>query len=191
MSADAGRVLLQILAWGALPAWILAGFIDWLCHRRTRIELHSGAPESAMHVVLYVLAAVPVSIGLYFEINALTLLCMGVGVAGHTVVAWIDTTYTQPRRCIGALEQAIHAWLELLPVFAWVIVAALYVDAWQSPEWAWHLRTAPLAPAVRYGIPLVLLPGLVLTLEELRRCRRSAVIASAARAATSPSPGGP
>ena len=77
----------------------------------------------------------------------------------------------------------------VLPLFAWVIVAALYVDAWESPQWAWHLRTAPLAPAVRYGIPLVLLPGLVLTLEELWRCRRSALIASAARAAPSPSPG--
>src|SRR4051794_15044477 len=98
MSADTGRALLQILAWGALPAWLLAGLIAGLCPRRTRIELHSGPPEAAMHVALYALTAVPVLLGLYFEIDALTLLAMGVGVAAHTVVGWLDTGYTQPRR---------------------------------------------------------------------------------------------
>jgi hypothetical protein len=192
MSADTARaLLLQILAWGALPAWLLAGLLDWLCHRRTRIEVHSGAPEAAMHVVLYALTAVPVLLGLYFEIDALTLLLMGVGVAAHTVVGWLDTGYTQPRRYIGALEQAVHAWLETLPVFAWVVIAALYASAWRSPQWTLHLREVPLPAGARYGIPLALLPGLALIIEELLRCRRSPIIASAAYAATSPSPGAP
>jgi hypothetical protein len=164
--------LLQILLWGALPLWILAGLGDWLCHRWARIERRSGAPEAAMHVLLYVLTAGPVLLGLFFEATALVLAIMTAGVVAHTVLAWIDTAYTQPRRYITVVEQAMHPWLELLPVFALVIVAVLYADAWRAPEWDLLWRK-PLPAWLRFGVPLALLPGLVMTIEELVRCVRT------------------
>lgn len=177
MSGGALRsVLWQILLWGALPLWILAGFVDWLRHRHSRIELTSGAPEAALHVVGYVLTALPVLLGLYFEIGALVLTLMGVCVVVHLVLAWIDTGYTQPRRTIGAVEQAAHPFLELLPVFAFAVVAALQLDAWlgASSAEAWMLRSRaePLPRAVAVGVTLALIPGLVLTIEEYARCAR-------------------
>jgi hypothetical protein len=166
-------LLLQVLAWGALPAWLIAGFGDWWCHRRSRIELASGAPEAAMHVVLYVLTLVPVLLGLYFDVTALVLVVMVACVAAHTVLAWIDTAYTQPRRHISVLEQAFHPWLELVPVFALVVVMVLYADAWRAAEWVLRPRPEPLPRWATVGVPLALLPGALLTLEELVRCRRS------------------
>jgi hypothetical protein len=173
MSEGALRwLLLQILLWGALPAWILAGFGDWLCHRQACIERRSGAPEAVMHVVLYVLTAVPVLLGLFFDVTALVLVVMAACVVAHTGVAWIDTAFTQPRRHISAVEQAFHPWLELLPVFALIVVMALYADAWRAPEWVLRSRVPPLPAWIRIGVPLVLLPGLVLGLEELVRCSK-------------------
>lgn len=190
MNADAFRsLLLQVLVWGALPLWILAGFGDWMCHRRTRIERLSGAPESAMHVGLYVLMVVPVVGGLYLEVDALVLAIMAACVAAHTVLAWVDTAYTRPRREITAVEQAFHPWLELLPVFALVVVGAWYADAWRAPDWALRVRAQPLPAWARYGVPLALLPGLLLTLEEWARCRRAAGAERVARSAPESTPG--
>jgi hypothetical protein len=182
--------LLQVLAWGALPAWVLAGLGDWSCHAWSRIERRSGVPESLMHVGQFALIAAPVLLGLYARMNALVLIILGACVAVHTVLGWIDTAYTQPRRYIAPFEQAIHPWLELLPVFALVIVAVLYADAWRAPEWSLHASDAPLPAWARYGVPLALLPGAALAVEELVRCSRaraSALIPSAAGATISPS----
>jgi hypothetical protein len=89
------------------------------------------------------------------------------------VLAWIDTAYTQPRRTISVVEQAIHPWLELLPLFALVVIAVLHADAWRVSEWALRLRAEPLPAWLQYGVPGALVPGLVLTLEELVRCLRT------------------
>lgn len=191
MSEPGLRSLLwQILLWGALPMWILAGFVDWLRHRHTRIALTSGAPEAALHVVEYLLTAGPVLLGLYFEIDALVLAVLAVCVVVHLVLGWIDTGYTRSRRMIGAVEQAVHPFLELLPVFALAIVAALSADAWRVPDWTLRARVEPLPRAVLIGVTLALVPGLVLMTEELVRCLRKRprpAIASAAGAVTSPS----
>ena len=65
------RVLLwNVLAFGALPAWLLAGFADWLCHRRSKIEITSGSRESAMHLLLHLEIAAPLLAALWLEINA-------------------------------------------------------------------------------------------------------------------------
>jgi hypothetical protein len=168
----AASLLLHVLAWGALPLWLIAGFGDWWCHRRTRIEQQSGAPEAAMHVVLYAVTAVPVLLGLYFDVTALALAIMAACVAAHTALAWIDTAYTQPRRHISVLEQAFHPWLELLPVFALVVVVVLYADAWRAPEWLFRMRAQSLPTWASIGVPLALAPGALLTLEELVRCLR-------------------
>jgi hypothetical protein len=170
-------LLLQILLWGALPLWILAGFVDWLRHRHSRIEATSGAPEAALHVLEYALTALPVLLGMYFEIDALVLVVMGACAVVHLALGWIDTGYTQPRRTIGAVEQAAHPFLELLPLFAFAVVMALYGDVWadlsRPHAWSLSLRAVPLPRGVTLGVTLALVPGLVLAVEELVRCLKA------------------
>jgi len=169
--------LLQILLWGALPLWILAGFVDWLRHRHSRIEATSGGVIEILHVVEYALTALPVLLGVYFEIDALVLVVMGACVVAHLLLGWLDTGYTQPRRTIGAVEQAAHPFLELLPLFAFAVVAVLHREAWADisrPEaWSLGLRAVPLPRAATLGVTIALVPGLVLTVEELVRCLKT------------------
>lgn len=40
-------VVFWTIAYALLPLWVVAGFVDWLCHRRSRIELHGGLVESS------------------------------------------------------------------------------------------------------------------------------------------------
>jgi hypothetical protein len=176
--SDAGMraLLLQILLWGALPLWILAGGVDWLRHRHSHIEVTSGAREAGLHVAEYVSTAVPVLLGLYLEIDALVLVVMGVCVAVHSVLGWVDTGYTQPRRVIGAVEQVAHPFLELMPLFAFAVVVALHAQVWSDSSdvdaWSLKTRVVPLPRGVALGVTLALVPGLLLALEELARCLR-------------------
>jgi hypothetical protein len=155
-----------LLGYGALPAWLLAGGADWLCHRRSRIELTSGPVESAMHVVLFLQIAIPVLLGLWFAINALLLTFMAVGVLAHMVTSWWDTRYSEPRRLISPFEQQIHGWLVMWPIFALLLVALLHADELATPQW--RLVSRENAPSLgwRCAVLLGLATGFALILEE-------------------------
>jgi hypothetical protein len=156
-----------------LPLWLLAGLGDWWCHRRTLIQRTSGPRESVLHLVLYLVIAVPVALGLFLEINAPLLAFMAVCLCAHSAVSLWDSSYSQPRRYISPVEQMIHSHLEMLPVFALALVVVLHWDAVVHPEWALVTRAAPLPGAWTTGVLVLLLPGLVLILEELARGLRA------------------
>ena len=166
------QALLASLLSLTLPLWLLAGFGDWLCHRRSRIEQTSGPRESALHLLLYLLVAVPVALGLWLEISASMLLVMTAGVAAHMGVSLWDTSFAQPRRHISPLEQQIHSYLEMVPLFALALVFVLHWDAVQHAAWTWSLRERPLPEAWRWGVIAALMPGMVMIIEELLRCLR-------------------
>jgi hypothetical protein len=168
------RSLLIALLCLTLPLWLLAGFGDWLCHRRTLIERTAGPRESALHLLLYLTIVVPLGLALFLEINALLLAFMAVGVLAHMAVSLWDTSYAQPRRHIAPLEQQLHSYLEMLPLFALALVAVLHWEAVREPAWTFSVREQPLPPAWSWGVLLALAPGLLLILEELLRCQRAA-----------------
>lgn len=161
-----------LVGWGLLPLWLAAGFADWLCHRATRIESTSGATESRLHVLLFALVGLPVMLLLTFEVTALTFTLMLLSLLGHQAVALWDTSYSQPRRFISPIEQQVHAFLELVPLFALTIVAVLEWEALRAPEW----RLTPQVEPVEHAplVWLALAAGLVLIFEEWWRCRRAA-----------------
>jgi hypothetical protein len=69
------RYLMYII----MPVWSLAGFLDWLWHRQTKIETTSGAKESVMHLIMMAEAGIPILTGLFLEMNAGALALMGAG----------------------------------------------------------------------------------------------------------------
>jgi hypothetical protein len=165
--------LWQLLACGLLPAWLLAGAADWLCHRRTHIERTSGPQESLLHLLLYFEIALPLLLGLWFEVNAMLLSIMAAGVATHMLTSWWDTSFSQPKRYISPIEQQVHSWLEMLPLFAFVLVALLHLDALATPRWSLEWRAQPLPGVWRMGIPAALAAGVVPIVEEYLRARRA------------------
>jgi hypothetical protein len=52
-----------------LPLWIVPGFLDYLSHRKTKIETTSGTQESIIHALMTTEAGIPVVMGLLLEIN--------------------------------------------------------------------------------------------------------------------------
>ncbi|HKU89957.1 MAG TPA: hypothetical protein VJP84_09180 [Steroidobacteraceae bacterium] len=153
----------------ALPLWLLAGFGDWLCHRRTLIQRTAGPRESALHLVLYLVIAIPIVLALFLEVSTSLLLLMTLSVLAHSAVSLWDTSYAQPRRHIAPIEQMIHSHLEMLPVFALALVIVMHWDVVVQPRWTLALRAQPLPDAWRNIVLVLLVPGLLMILEELAR----------------------
>jgi hypothetical protein len=166
------RALLVALLCLTLLLWLLAGFADWLCHRRTSIERTSGPRESALHLLLYLLIAVPLAAALFLEIGASMLAFMTAGVLAHMAVSLWDTSFALPRRHISPLEQQVHSYLEMLPAFALALVIVLHWEAVTHPVWLLSARAQPLPWSG--GVLIALLPGLLLIVEELARGLRTA-----------------
>lgn len=141
MTVDAVEVF---LVGGAYPAWLVAGALDYLCHRRTQIEHTAGPPESWLHLLQFVLIGVAFIPALLFELSPTILALMVVAVALHSIAAYVDTAYTQKRRHISALEQAIHGYMDVLPVVA---VALLALSHWSE------LVRRDLTPQLRGSLP--------------------------------------
>jgi hypothetical protein len=166
-------LLWNVLAFGALPAWLLAGFADWLCHRRSKIEITSGSRESAMHLLLHLEIAAPLLAALWLEINAGLLVLMTACVFAHFWTTLQDTRCAQPVRFISPFEQQVHSWMEMTPLFALVMVAVLNVDAWKQPEWLPVARKHPVPRPWIWLIPLALAGGFALIVEEYARGHRA------------------
>jgi hypothetical protein len=172
----------MILFWGVLPLWLVAGFADWLLHRRTSIEHTSGFRESTLHALQAVQIGIPLVAGLFFEINSLVLAVMILAVIVHMLTALWDTLYTNPRRYISPLEQHIHSHLEYLPVVAVLLVVLLHWDAFlglfgtgETPA-SFVLRlkaeAVPLPYTLGVLIPVVVVQGGLL-IEEMWRTASS------------------
>ena len=161
-----------MLGFGALPLWLAAGGADWLCHRRSGIERTSGPTESALHLLLFGQIAVPASLALFFEINALLLTLMAAGVAAHMFTSWWDTRFAQPRRHIAPIEQQIHSWQEMLPLFALVVIVLLHPLAFSSDDWTLQARPQPVDVAWRVGVLGGFAIGVAFIAEEYWRCVR-------------------
>ena len=174
----------NVLGFGVLPLWLLAGGADWLCHRSSHIERTSGPTESLFHLALLLSIAIPTLAGVWFEINALVLTSFAAGVAAHMALSLWDTTYSLPRRFISPFEQQVHSYLEMLPLFALVLLGILHLEALAAPEWRWVQR----AEAIPTPWIVVIIGGfaasLALIIEEwmraLRRQRFNALAAASA-----------
>ena len=171
-------LLRAFLMYGVVPAWLAAGFADYLCHRRSRIEATSGVRESLMHALQLVEVGLPMLAVLFLDVNAtLLLLLVGAVVLHQATAAW-DVRYANATRRVSPLEQHVHGVLEMAPIVAAATVAILNPDAVhtllaQGPGVAPQWRDPPLP--VGYVVTLlaaVVVLGIVPYGEELWRTAR-------------------
>jgi hypothetical protein len=161
VTIDAAR-LGGLLLYALFPLWLVAGIADYLCHRRTAIEHTSGARENTLHVVQALEVGLALFAGLFLEINALVLTLLILLVAAHSLTAYWDVAYTAPRRLISPFEQHVHSYLEIIPVAAVGIVAALHWEALAAPSFALRFKVQPLPP-----LPVATVLGLIFVLQAL------------------------
>ncbi|AJP58086.1 hypothetical protein UC34_16130 [Pandoraea vervacti] len=166
------------IRYGIIPVWLMAGFADWLCHRRTHIEANAGAKESVMHLAQMLEVGIPLMIALIFEIDPGVILIMVVGLVLHEVTALWDVSYARQRRDITAIEQHIHSFLELLPICAVTLVIGANLETVRNAIFSSGPQPFALTPS---HVPLTYVGGVLAAAllfaalpyaEELIRCLR-------------------
>ena len=143
---DLRTTLNHFLIWLIYPLWLLAGFFDYLFHRRTRIEHTSGPTESWLHLAQFVSLAIPLFLLTFFEVTSLVIWLVAAAVLLHTVLSVADVSYTDGRRYISPLEQHVHGFMSVLPVIAVGIIAVLNWTEILNSGWALRPKAVPVSP---------------------------------------------
>lgn len=177
-SAPAAVVLICFV----LPLWLIAGFADWFCHRAADIESTAGAKESVLHLVQFTEMGLPLLAGVFLEINAAVIALMICSFMLHEATALWDVHYAISNRHVGAFEQHVHSFLEMLPLLAIVCVISLYwgqfLALWglgrESADFGLRFKSDPLPVQFVVGLlSAVVLLEVVPYFEELIRCLHS------------------
>ncbi len=181
-AADTERITRALLVYAVLPIWLAAGFLDYLQHRRTRIEQTAGTHESVVHALMMLEAALPSLLGLFMEVNAGVLLLAVGALLAHEATAFWDVAYAVPRREVAPNEQHIHSLLEVMPLVATSYLLVLHWDqaralAGLGPARA-DFRLGPKKTPLSRGYVAAILAALVALnglpyAEEFRRCYRA------------------
>jgi len=180
---DTALISRNFILYFLLPFWILLGFIDYLCHRRTNIEITSGLTESLIHSTMLTLIGVPMLLGLFFNINALVILTMLVAFLLHEVMAIWDVNYAMTRRQILVVERHLHSYLGVLPFMIVSMVICLHWDQFlalvgigsAAESFSLRLKQPPLPTSYVVGIFSAVFALMVVPYaEELWRCWRAA-----------------
>ena len=183
---DPKDLLLNLILYGLLPLWGIAGFIDWCCHRATKVESTSGLEESLIHSLMGIQLGIPILLCLLFDINVLILLiCLAMWLM-HEIVAHWDVHFATPRRHISIWEVHVHNYMATIPLYLLMLIVILnWPVAVKTATFDWsgqfylHLRTEHIGG--RDYLPGYLAFMAVLCvfpyLEENIRCLRHAALA--------------
>lgn len=163
-----------LLMYAVLPLWILSGFLDWWCHKRTAIETTSGWRESAFHWVMFAQFGLGSLAAIWLQVNLGLLVLLAGLFALHEFTTWLELRFVTRRREIRPVEQMVHSFMELLPLAAILLMTVLYDGSGQwvlrfkdEPLPVWHVVAALAAVALFNVVPLV---------EEAWRCAQASRI---------------
>lgn len=123
MSVDSVQFTLMYLL---VPMWVMAGFIDWIFHRRSDIENTAGFKESLIHLLMFAEVGIPLMAAIFLEINALVIGLMTAAFLIHEATALWDVSYAVSKRWVSPGEQHVHSLLEMLPLMAMVMVSLMH-----------------------------------------------------------------
>ena len=126
---DTSVLLINVLLYVFLPMWGIAGFVDWCCHRATKIEVTSGVKESLMHSVMGIQMGIPIVLCLLFDVNVMILIICFIVYLGHEFVAHADVHYAKDKREISIWEMHAHTYLGSLPLY---MLISIIVINWQQ-----------------------------------------------------------
>jgi hypothetical protein len=162
-----------------VPLWLLAGFADWYCHYKARIEHSSGAAESYIHILMLVEMGVVALAALFFEINALIILLGIIAFLLHEATALWDVSFAMRYRKISAFEQHVHSFLEIIPLLAlscmillhWNQFLVLVGSNTEPADFALRLKSQPLP--VSYIVILLIAIALLQILPYMQELVRS------------------
>ena len=147
------------LAYIGLLAWLGAGLLDFMCHRRSDLPHTSGLGESTLHLLQLALVGGAIMSGMLFEIDAPVISAMALLVLAHAFVGYADTRWAFRYRSIRPLEQHVHSVLDMAPWIGLGLVVALTWPAAISADFSLDLRQ----PALRLPVwLLVLVPATLL-----------------------------
>ncbi len=172
-------VLRRYLMYFMLPLWFVPGLLDYLWHKRTKIETTSGTEESIIHALMMTEVGLPILAGLLLEINAGVLALMLAAFGIHSLTAIWDVAFAVKRRLVMPREQHTHSFLEMLPFCAvsfavclhWEQFLALFGQGDEPAEFLLRWKEEPLPKG--YVVAILALIGVLIALpygEELLRC---------------------
>ncbi len=179
-------LLIQLILYGVLPLWGITGFIDWCCHRATRIETTSGLKESLMHSVMGIQLGIPIVLCLTFQVNVLLLLLCIAAWLSHEFVAHWDVRTATPKRVISIWEMHVHNYMATIPLY---LLALILIINWDvatrlfALDWAGQMQLVPLAEPLgssnymRNYLTFMGVLCVVPYIEENWRCWRAARVA--------------
>jgi hypothetical protein len=122
-------VIPTLILWILLPAWIVSGFLDWICHRKSGIAEHCGPWESLLHLLLLAVAGAALLIGLLLELNEPALALIALCFIAHETTSYADIRFAHARRNLSPAEQRIHDYMTAIPVTALCLVGVMHADA--------------------------------------------------------------
>jgi hypothetical protein len=187
--------VLQILLAAVLaPALVLAGVLDWACHRRMRIEHNAGIKECALHLAMLLQLGCALLAVLLLELNALLFTLLFGLLLAHELSYVADLRHAEATRRIPAVEQWVHGFQHMLPWVAFAGLLALHpgqaLAALHAPGHAGDWRLAAKAQALP-GAYVVGLMGAALVFNALPFVEEFWRALSALRAQRRPGPQAP
>ena len=175
------RLLLNFILYGLLPLWGICGFIDWMCHRATKIEETSGLKESLVHSLMGIQLGIPIVLCMVFYVNVTVLLiCIAFWLL-HEFVAHYDVAYSAPKRHISIWEVHVHNYMATVPLYLLMLIIVLNWDMFLNLvtfNWAGNMgleRMRDPHPTSGYMIGYLVFMGVLCVLpytEENIRCLR-------------------
>lgn len=145
----------DILFFVVMPLWVGAGLADYLCHRAAAMEAHNGVRENRLHWLMMAELGVPLTLALFFRVNALLLALMALALIAHEITTHADLKLAARTRFVSPLEQMVHSFLEMMPLAAFLLVAIL---RWTQALALFGLGSEP----ADFGLHLQPLPARVL-----------------------------
>jgi hypothetical protein len=174
--SDTRHLLVNMILYGLLPLWGIAGFIDWLCHRKTHVESTSGLKESLIHSLMGLQLGIPILLCLVFQVNVLIYLVCALMWIFHELVAHWNVHYASPLRKISIWEVHVHNYMATVPLYLlmlisvinWDVVIKVFTLQWSGEFALNRLAARPGSNAYLPEYLFMCLFCLLLTAEEYR-----------------------
>lgn len=175
------ETVLVRITYAAYLVWLLAGLLDFVCHRRSNLPLTSGLRESGFHLVQVALMGSGAVLWLALEPGWHVFWVCAVLTFTHAVVGYLDTKSAYGLRPITPAEQHLHSVLDIAPWIALALMAWLIASDDWLPAVGFGMRSEPLLLKVWLAIlaPAAMLVG-VPVLAEALACRRAGMVISKA-----------